>query len=131
MQLPCDCIHEKVLVFRDESPKIPMAEPFATLVWPQLRLSNEHMATDDGGAPQIENSPAQISGTREMAGLSARFERDPLISAGAILGNNIILPPEELKPPTGSSGRVPARAEDLQIFRGVLALGFANGEGDR
>ena len=35
------------------------------------------------------------------------------------------------EPPTVSSGRVPARAEDLQIFRAVLALGFANGEGDR
>lgn len=82
---------EKVLVFRDESPKSQMAEPFAMLVGPQLRLSIEKASIDEDATPEIQNSPAQMSGTGEMAGFGTHFERQPRISAGSIFGNNTLV----------------------------------------
>ena len=92
-------------MFRDESPKIHMAEPFATLVGPLLRLSIEKGSIDEDATPEIQNSPTQMSGTGEMAGLNAHFERQPRISAGSIFGNNTLVPLEGFEPPTCSLGR--------------------------
>ena len=60
---------------------------------------------NEEATPQIQNSPAQMSGTGEMAGLGAHSERDPHISAGAIFGNSTLVPLEGFEPPTVSLGR--------------------------
>jgi hypothetical protein len=87
----------------------------------------------DGEEIDLLETPESRSSRGQNMG-KTRFVRRPEIRNNLLTSyfvGEFKVPLEGLEPPTVSSGRVPARAEDLQVFRGVLALGFAHGEGDR